>query len=191
MAAGADGLRYEAYHGGDESEPDCHDISEADKQRVLRAFDRLRYWLWRNTRRKRGQAVSRVYREVLSSLLSLAIKYRDKGGGVYPTQQRIAQMACCSVRTVSNALNWLRLWGFLDWKQRIKRHTKRCAGAWDRGMRFAQQTSNAYQLEVTGLAKIGQHLFGPERTATTAIKKASRGSCREVCDLATPLFRKL
>jgi hypothetical protein len=41
----------------------------------LRAFDQVRAWLYRNQRKPHGQAVSRVYREVLSVLLSFAVKY--------------------------------------------------------------------------------------------------------------------
>jgi len=97
-----------------------------------------------NARKQHGQAVSRTYREVLSVVLSFAVKY----GKAYPTQATIAKLACCSDRTVANALAWLRLWGFLDWQRRLKRIPTRLGT-------ITQQTSNAYRIALRGLSAIG------------------------------------
>ena len=62
-AAGPD---FTGYHAkSDFSEPHVHDLDKGGKQAILTAFDQVRGWLWRNTRKPHGQAVSRVYREVL------------------------------------------------------------------------------------------------------------------------------
>jgi helix-turn-helix protein len=145
-AAGPD---FTSYHvGSDFSEPHAHDLDKGGKQAVLTAFDQVRGWLYRNTRKPHGQAVSRVYREVLSVLLSFAIKY----GKVFPSQATIAKLACCSERTVANALAWLKLWGFLTWRRRLKRVASGL------GIR-TRQASNAYKLVLSGLAAIGSAVF--------------------------------
>jgi hypothetical protein len=109
--------------------------------------------LWRN-RKSHGQSVSRVYREVLSVLLSFAVKY----GRAYPSHATIAKLACCCERTVANALQWLRLWGFLDWQRRLKRMPTRLGTV-------TRQTSNAYRLVMHGLAAIGARVLlgSPDR----------------------------
>jgi hypothetical protein len=56
----------------------------------------VRGWLWRNCHKAHGQSVSRVYREVLSVLLSFAVKY----GKAYPSHATIAKLACCCEGTV-------------------------------------------------------------------------------------------
>jgi hypothetical protein len=151
-AAGPD---FTGYHvKSDFSEPHVHDLDRGGKQAVLTAFDQVRGWLYRNTRKARGQAVSRVYREVLSVLLSFAVKY----GQAYPSQATIAKLACCSERTVANALQWLRLFGFLSWRRRLKRIPTRLGTV-------TRQTSNAYRIALQGLAAIGAAVLpgGSER----------------------------
>ena len=151
-AAGPD---FAGYHAkSDFSEPHLHDLDKGSKQAILTAFDQVRAWLWRNSRKPHGQAVSRVYREVLSVLLSFAVKYRQ----AYPSHATIAKLACCSERTVANALQWLRLWGFLGWQRRLKRVPSRLGT-------ITRQTSNAYQLVLSGLAAIGAGVLpgGAER----------------------------
>jgi hypothetical protein len=116
---------------------------------ILTAFDRLRAWLYRNSRKPHGQAVSRAYREVLAVLLSFAVKY----GRCYPSVATIARLACCSERTVGRALAWLRTWGFLSWLRRIKRMAIQLGT-------LVRQTSNAYRLAVSGLAALGAGILG-------------------------------
>ena len=88
--------------------------------------------------------MSRAYREILSVLLSFAVKY----GQAYPSHTTIAKLACCSERTVANALAWLRMFGFLSWQRRLKRIASRLG-------QVVRQTSNSYCLVLSGLAAIG------------------------------------
>ena len=145
LAAGPDFAGYHA--GSDYSEPPLHQLDPAGKQQVLRAFDECRRWLYRN-RKPRAQAVSRAYREVLALLLNIAGRY----GRVYPSRASIAKLCCCSLRTVDNALAWLRTWGFLSWKRRIKR-VPTALGV------MVRQTSNGYKLMLSGLSAIGASVF--------------------------------
>jgi hypothetical protein len=134
--------------GSDFSEPHQHDLDKGGKQAILTAFDQVRAWLYRNNRKPHGQAVSRAYREVLAVLLSFAVKY----GRCYPSVATIANLSCCSERTVANALQWLRTWGFLSWQRRIKRIPSQLGT-------IVRQTSNAYKLAISGLAAIGAGIF--------------------------------
>jgi hypothetical protein len=89
----ATGPDFAGYHAkSDFSEPHVHDLDKDGKREILTAFDQVRGWLWRNCRKPHGQAVSRVYREVLQVLLSFATKY----GQVYPSQATIAKLAAAS-----------------------------------------------------------------------------------------------
>jgi hypothetical protein len=158
-----EGPDFAHYHvGSDFSEPPIHQLTPEDKRTMLNAFDQVRAWLWRNARKPRGQAVSRAYREVLSVLLSFALKY----GRVYPSLATIARLACCSERTVANALQWLRTFGFLDWQRRLKR-TAGLLGA------VVRQTSNAYRLALSGigafLSGAGRNNSGPSQFTTNTI----------------------
>lgn len=144
--------------GSDFSEPHQHDLDKGGKQAILTAFDQVRSWLYRNSRKPHGQAISRAYREVLSVLLSFAVKY----GRCYPSVATIAKLACCSERTVANALQWLRTWGFLTWQRRIKRIPSQLGT-------IVRQTSNAYKLALSGLAVIGAGILG---------NGADRNNCR-------------
>ena len=99
-----------------------------------------------------------TYREILSVILSFAVKY----GQAYPCQATIAKLACCSERTVANALQWLRIWGFLDWQRRLKRVPSRLGT-------ITRQTSNAYRVALQGLAAIGAGVFSRGADATTAV----------------------
>jgi Helix-turn-helix domain len=147
LQAGPDFCHYRV--GSDFSEPHRHDLDKAGKQAVLTAFDQVRAWLYRNQRKPHGQAVSRAYREVLSVLLSVAVKY----GQCYPSKATIAKLACCSERTVDNAVQWLRTWGFLSYMRRIKR-LQTTLGT------IVRQSSNAYKLALSGLAAIGAGILG-------------------------------
>jgi len=139
------GPDFTAYHAHSNfAAPHRHDIDRDGKAKILTAFDQVRGWLWRNCRQPHGQAVSRVYREVLAVLLSFAVKF----GRAYPSHKTIAKLACCSERTVANALAWLRLWGFLTWQRRLKRVPTRLGTV-------TRQTSNAYMIALKGLAAIG------------------------------------
>ena len=103
----------------------------------------MRDWLWTNqTPGRRTQPVSTRYRDVLAALLALGAKY----GKVYPKKETLALMARCSVRTVGNALRWLRLYGFLDWQRRARRVAA--------GVRvIVRQSSNAYRFTLGTLSK--------------------------------------
>jgi hypothetical protein len=146
VAAGPDFCTYR--EGSDFTEPHRHQLSAADKWATLHAFDSVRDWLYRNARKAHGQGVSLVYRKVLEFLLSLGVKH----GTVYPALATIAAAVGCNPRTVSNALRWLKLWGFLDWHRRIKRVATRLGSV-------SRQTSNAYVLVLKGLAAIGVAIF--------------------------------
>ena len=76
---------------------------------MLKVFDQAREWMWRNGRKAHGQGISLRYREVLRFLLNMVGRF----GRVFPALPTIAQACACSVKTVSNALAWLKLWGFL------------------------------------------------------------------------------
>jgi hypothetical protein len=78
-----------------------HQLDAGDKHQVLKAFDAVREWQWRNARKAHGQGVSLRYREVLRFLLSMAGKY----GRVFPALATMAAACACSVKTVSNALS--------------------------------------------------------------------------------------
>ena len=80
-------------------------------------FDGIRAGLYKHCRSERGQAVSYNYRQVLGVLLSFAVK-RSR---VFPSLDTIARMAMVSPRTVSHAIAWLGLYGFLDKLRRIVR----------------------------------------------------------------------
>jgi Helix-turn-helix domain len=144
---GPDFCHYRAH--SDFSDPHGHELDKGGKQAMLTAFDQVRAWLYRNQRKPHGQAVSRVYREVLSVLLSFAVKY----GRVFPSIATIAKLACCSERTVGRALIWLRMFGFLSWQRRIKRVPGQLGT-------IVRQTSNAYRLALSGLAAIGAGILG-------------------------------
>jgi hypothetical protein len=90
---------------------------------MLKAFDAVANWLYER-RGKHGQRVSGHYRDVLKFLLSVGIRF----GRVFPSYTKIAQAVQCSRRTVASALSWLKLWGFLDWKRRIRRTAAGCFG---------------------------------------------------------------
>ena len=169
LQAGPDFCHYRT--GSNFSEPHVHELDKGGKQAVLTAFDQVRAWLYRNQRKPHGQAVSRAYREVLSVLLSFAVKY----GRAYPSIATIAKLACCSERTVGRALIWLRMFGFLDWQRRIKR-LQTGLGT------MVRQTSNAYKLALSGLAAIGAGILG--KAATGHNCRPSRFTPRPIMQLA-------
>jgi Helix-turn-helix domain len=123
---------------------------------MLHAFDIVRSGLYHHGRRKRGQAISLAYRDVLGVILSFAVKH----GRAYPTLATIARAAMCSTRTVLRALTWLELFGFLGRIRRLTRVRTRL------GTLRAQQTSNAYRLttRLSGLGAMALNVFaGRER----------------------------
>lgn len=142
------GPDFAGYHARSEfCEAPLHRMDERGRLQILRAFDEIRRWLWRN-RTPHGQAVSRAYREVLSALCALAVRH----GRVFPSYEKLASMACCSRSTVYRALQWLKAWGLLDWKRRLKR------SATPLGVRVSQ-ASNVYSVALKGLAAIGTAIF--------------------------------
>ena len=118
-------------------------------------FDGIRAGIYKHCRSERGQAVSYNYRQVLGVLLSFAVK-RSR---VFPSLDTIAGMAMVSKRTVSHAIAWLSLYGFLDKLRRIVR-TSGLLGP------RVRQTSNAYVLcfpkGLGGLA-VAAFKISPER----------------------------
>lgn len=144
-----EGPDFQSYHAGSKfADAPKHSTTKDQRTAMLVAFDQVRAWLYQNRRRPRGQAVSRVYREVLAVLANFAIKY----GKVFPSQATIAKLASCSERTVRNALAWLRLWGFVTWVRRIVRQPGRLGAK-------VRQASNAYSVALSGLAAIGAAIF--------------------------------
>jgi hypothetical protein len=146
LQAGPDFVSYRAR--SDFSPPHRHNLTKQGQLEILKAFDVVRSWLWRN-RKPRAQGISRTYREILRFLLSMAVKW----GTVFPSLATIAKACCCSPRTVDHALAWLRLWGFLDWQRRLKRLPTRLGVV-------VRQTSNAYRIGLQGLAAIGAVILG-------------------------------
>jgi hypothetical protein len=160
----------------DYREPHVNCVSHDDRRATLAAFDDFRAWQYRNERAPHGQAVSKNYREVLSVLLSYAVRY----GQCYPSQARIAQLCCITERTVRRALQWLRTMGFLDWRRRL-REKPHPSGS--------RQTSNAYRLVTrVGLALIGSVLFRKRSSGHNFRPSSSDGRQTHETDLATPLF---
>ena len=115
---------------------------------------------------------------MLSALLAFAVKH----GRVYPSLATLAQMACCSVRTVSNALAWLKTWGFLSWQRRLKRIPTRLGSV-------TRQTSNAYVIALKGLSAIGAAIFGRKADRNHCLPSRLDGARLADSDLATPLFQ--
>ena len=129
--------------------------------------------IYKHCRSERGQAVSYYYRQVLGALLSFAVKRRR----VFPLLDTIARMAMVSKRTVSHAIAWLSLYGFLDKLRRIVR-TSGLLGP------RVRQTSNAYVLcfpkGLGGLA-VAAFKISPERnncppSESNSAAKKLRGS---------------
>ena len=63
---------------------------------------------------------SRNYRAVLDVLLRYAVRF----GRVYPKLETIAREACVSMRTVQNAIDWLRRFGFVERIRRLVREMR-------------------------------------------------------------------
>lgn len=145
MEAGPDFTQHHASSTFDEAP--LQKIDEEGRRAILRAFDEIRRWSWKNARKPHGQAISRAYREVLSALLALALRH----GRVFPSYEKLAEMACCSRSTVYRALRWLKTWGLLTWQRRVKRTASRLGTV-------VRQTSNAYSI-MTELAEIGRAVF--------------------------------
>ena len=152
----SEGPDFTGYHvGSDFREPPAHNLTREDRSKILHRFDGIRAGLYRHCRSKRGQAVSRNYRDVLGVLLSFAVK-RSK---VFPSLDTIARMAMCSPSTVLRAIAWLSLYGFLDKLRRIVRKQGLL------GPRVVQ-TSNAYVLHFPkGLGGLAANIFNisPDR----------------------------
>ena len=131
-------------------EPPSHNITREDRIKILVQFDGIRAGIYKHCRSERGQAVYNY-----QGLLSFAVKRRR----VFPSLDTIARMAMVSKRTVSHAIAWLSLYGFLDKLRRIVR-TSGLLGPRER------QTSNAYVLcfpkGLGGLA-VAAFKISPER----------------------------
>jgi hypothetical protein len=67
---------------------------------------------------------SRNYRAVLDALLGYAVRF----GRVYPKLATIAREAGVGVRTVQNAIDWLRRFGFVERVRRLVRERTRLGG---------------------------------------------------------------
>lgn len=146
VAAGPDFATYRA--GSDFAPAHRNQLTQADKLAALRAYDEVRAWLYRNARKAHGQGISLMYRKVLEVLLSMGVRW----GTVFPSIASIAAAVNCNPRTVTNALQWLRTWGFLDWRRRLKRVPSRLGP-------ITRQDSNSYRLLLRGLAAIGAAVF--------------------------------
>jgi hypothetical protein len=108
---------------------------------------------------------SRNYRAVLDVLLGYAVRF----GRVYPKLATIAREAGVSVRTVQNALDWLRRFGFVDRVRRLVRERSRLGGV------RCRQTSNAYRLGFpTGAGRLAQSVF---RRIAYGQASTTRNSC--------------
>ena len=146
----SEGPDFTGYHvGSDFREPPAHNLTREDRSKILHRFDGIRAGLYRHCRSKRGQAVSRNYRDVLGVLLSFAVK-RSK---VFPSLDTIARMAMCSPSTVLRAIAWLSLYGFL---RQAPTHRKE-AGATRPARRSNIERLRAALPERIGRAR-GQHL---------------------------------
>jgi hypothetical protein len=133
---------------------------------------------------------SRNYRAVLDVLLGYAVRF----GRVYPKLETIAREAVVSVRTVQNAIDWLRRFGFVGRVRRLVRERSRLGGV------RCRQTSNAYRVGFpTGIGQLAQSVFkriayatGGRRASTTRNTSHPSGST-PVPILSDPLsegFRK-
>jgi hypothetical protein len=108
---------------------------------------------------------SRNYRAVLDVLLGYAVRFSQ----VYPALETIARAAAVSVRTVQNAIDWLRRFGFVERVRRLVRERSRLGGV------CCRQTSNAYRVGLpTGIGQFAQSVFkriayatGGRRASTT------------------------
>jgi hypothetical protein len=149
-AAGPD---FTGYHARSTYDPPplCR-ITREDRVKILAAFDAIRNRLYEG-RAPRGQAVSKNYKEVLSILLSFAVKF----GKVFPSLDTLARMAKVCRKTVLAALAWLRLWKFID--RQLRRLQRVATGM---GLR-ARQASNAYSLAFPGRLDALGGYFAPSR----------------------------
>ena len=137
------------YRGGsDFSEPHRNQLTVGDKWATLRAYDEVRRWLYKNARKAHGQGVSLIYRKILEFLLSMGIKH----GTVFPSISTIAAAVGCNPRTVTNGLRWLKLWGLISWRRRLKRVQTRLGSV-------TRQASHAYLLMTRGFAVVGAAIF--------------------------------
>jgi hypothetical protein len=150
-AAGPD---FAGYHARSTYDPPplCR-ITREDRIKILTAFDAIRNRL-HECREPRGQAVSKNYKEVLSILLSFAVKF----GKVFPSLDTLARMAKVCRKTVLAALAWLRLWKFID--RQIRRLQRVATGMGPR----ARQASNAYHLGFPGRLDALGGFVAPGRT---------------------------
>ena len=85
----------------------------------------------------------------------------------------IAREACVSVRTVQNALDWLRRFGFVDRMRRLVRERGRLGG------QRCRQTSNAYRVGLpTGVGCLAQSVFKRIAYATSGGRASTtRNTC--------------
>jgi hypothetical protein len=188
-AAGPDFTRYHAGSGFRDLLPE-HQLDRSDRHRILVAFDVIRTGMFRHCRVPRRRtaakdagrapvlvggkvieqaaAPSRNYRAVLDVLLRYAVRF----GRVYPKLETIAREACVSVRTVQNAIDWLRRFGFVDRIRRLVRERGRL------GAVRSRQTSNAYRVGFpTGVGRLAQSVFRQIAYATGSSAPTTRNTC--------------
>jgi hypothetical protein len=185
-AAGPDFTRY--HSGSGFEEPPEHRLDREGANRILVAFDVIRAGMFRHCRvpRRRPAAQdgstgpaaapqieqaappSRNYREVLRVLLRYAVRF----GRVFPQLATIAREACVSARTVQNALDWLRRFGFVDRMRRLVRERGGLGG------KRCRQTSNAYRVGFPiGIGRLAQSVFKRIVYATGSRASTTRNSC--------------
>jgi helix-turn-helix protein len=110
----------------------------------------------------------RNYRAVLDVLLGYAVRF----GRVYPRLATIAREAGASVRTVQNAIDWLRRFGFVERVRRLVRERSRLGGV------RCRQTSNAYRVGFpTGIGRLAQSVFRRVAYATGGRASTTRNTC--------------
>jgi hypothetical protein len=121
---------------------------------------------------------SRNYRAVLDVLLGYAVRF----GRVYPKLETIARQAGVSVRTVQNAIDWLRRFGFVERVRRVVRERDRLGGV------RCRQTSNAYRVGFpTGIGQLAQSVFKRIAYATGGRASTTRNTCHPSRSPYTPM----
>jgi hypothetical protein len=121
---------------------------------------------------------SRNYRAVLDVLLGYAVRF----GRVYPTLATIAREAGVSIRTVQNAIDWLRRFGFVERVRRLVRERSRLGGV------RCRQTSNTYRVGLpTGMGWLAQSVFRRIAYATSGQASTTRNTCHPSRSSHTPM----
>lgn len=131
-----------------------HKMDRNDRARLLHCFDAIAGGYYRHCRKPRGQGISPRVKQVLAYLLWLAVQK----GEVTPALSQLADKLHMCKNTVLAALDWLRLFGFVNIQRRFT--------SWFCPLRQHErhrQTTNAYALndKPSGLGGIATALFAP------------------------------